>query len=408
MKKILMIFTLFLITGALVMGQTVQITGTVTSSEDGLALPGVNVTVKGTTIGSITGADGKYVLSAPANAQSLTFSFIGFVTQEVPIQGKKVVDVVLRQDLYNVEEVVVVAYGTQQKRDITGSVASVDPKKLNNVPVQSFDQALQGKAAGVSITMPSGVLNAMPVIRIRGFNSISGSSYPLVVVDGVPIATGNFGVTGGAETNALADINPSDIASMDILKDASATALYGSRAANGVILITTKRGSGARTKVTYDGYAGMTEPYHLFEMMNAAQYVEHKNKAWVNLSGATAPKFTLVNDANGKPIDTRWSDYVYQKALQQNHAITISGSTPSTSYFLSVGYTDQNGIIKRNTYHRKSARMNIDHKLNKYISIGVNFGYTNGLNKAPITGSSFATAGAATSGICSASQPWAI
>src|SRR5659263_66830 len=123
MKKILMIFTLFLITGALVIGQTVQISGTVTSSEDGLALPGVNVTVKGTTIGSITGADGKYVLSAPANAQSLTFSFIGFVTQEVPIQGKKVVDVVLRQDLYNVEEVVVVAYGTQQKRDITGSVA---------------------------------------------------------------------------------------------------------------------------------------------------------------------------------------------------------------------------------------------------------------------------------------------
>jgi TonB-linked SusC/RagA family outer membrane protein len=395
MKKILMIFTLFLITGVLVMGQTVQISGTVTSSEDGLALPGVNVTVKGTTIGAITGADGKYVISAPASAKALTFSFIGFRTQEITVSGKTRIDANLEQDIFNVEEVVVIAYGTQQKRDVPGSVASVNLDAINKAPVQSFDQALQGKAAGVSITMPSGALNAMPVIRIRGFNSISGSSYPLVVVDGVPIATGNFGGSNSAETNALADINPSDIASMDILKDASATALYGSRAANGVILITTKRGSGARTKVTYDGYVGMTEPYRLFEMMNAAQYIEHKNKAWVNLSGATAPKFTSVNDANGKPIDTRWADYVYQKGLQHNHAITVSGSTASTSYFLSVGYTDQNGMIKKNTYNRKNARLNLDHKLNKYITLGVNLGYTNGLNKAPVTGSSFATAGAA-------------
>lgn len=327
MKKVLMILTLFLITGSLVMSQTVQITGTVTSSEDGMALPGVNVTVKGTTIGAITGSDGKYVLSAPASAQALTFSFIGFRTAEVAISGRTRIDVNLEQDIFNVEEVVVVAYGTQQKRDITGSVASVTGESVSKVPVQSFDQALQGKAAGVSITMPSGALNAMPVIRIRGYNSISGSSYPLVVVDGVPIATGNFGGSNSAETNALADINPSDIASMDILKDASATALYGSRAANGVILITTKRGSGPRTKVTYDGYIGMTEPYHLFKMMNAAQYIEHKNKAWVNLRGASAPQFTLVNDENGKPIDTRWSDYIYRTGLQHNHAITMSGST---------------------------------------------------------------------------------
>lgn len=395
MKKVLMILTLFLITGTLVMSQTVQITGTVTSSEDGMALPGVNVTVKGTTIGAITGADGKYVLSAPATAQALTFSFIGFRTAEVPVSGKTRIDVSLEQDIFNVEEVVVVAYGTQQKRDITGSVASVTGESVSKVPVQSFDQALQGKAAGVSITMPSGALNAMPVIRIRGYNSISGSSYPLVVVDGVPIATGNFGGSNSAETNALADINPADIASMDILKDASATALYGSRAANGVILITTKRGSGPRTKVTYDGYIGMTEPYHLFKMMNAEQYIEHKNKAWVNLRGESAPKFTLVNDENGKPIDTNWADYIYRKGLQHNHAITMSGSTASTSYYLSVGYTDQQGMINKNTYTRKNARMNIDHKLNKYISLGVNVGYTNGLNKAPITGSSFATAGAA-------------
>jgi hypothetical protein len=189
MKKILLIFTLLLMTGSLVMSQTVQITGTVTSSDDGLALPGVNVTVKGTTVGAITGADGKYSLSVPANAQALTFSFIGFRSVEMPIEGKTRIDATLVQDLFNVEEVVVVAYGTQQKRDIPGSVSSVKTDPLKNVPVQSFDQALQGKAAGVNITLPNGVLNNPPVIRIRGFNSISGSSSPLVVVDGVAIAT---------------------------------------------------------------------------------------------------------------------------------------------------------------------------------------------------------------------------
>jgi TonB-linked SusC/RagA family outer membrane protein len=391
MKKIMLIFSLLLMTGSLVICQTVQITGTVTSSEDGLALPGVNVTVKGTTIGAITGIDGKYSITVPTSAQALTFSFIGYRTMEMAIEGKTRIDATLQQDVFNVEEVVVVAYGSQQKRDITGSVTSVKGNEISNVPVQSFDQALQGKAAGVNITMPNGVLNNPPVIRIRGFNSISGSSYPLIVVDGVPIATGNWG--GTAVTNALADINPSDIASMDILKDASATALYGSRAANGVILITTKRGSGPRTRVTYDGYVGVTEPFHLFKMMNAEQYVAHKNKAWENAGSAT--RISIVNDENGKPIDTNWADYVYQKGLQQNHAITFSGSTSQTSYFLSVGYTDQNGMIKKNTFERKNARLNLDHKLNKFISLGVNLGYTNGYNESPVTGASFATAGAA-------------
>ncbi|MBG0861218.1 MAG: TonB-dependent receptor [Bacteroidales bacterium] len=393
MKRILLFLSLMLITGSLVIAQTVLISGTVTGSEDGLPLPGVNITVKGTTVGAITGADGKYTLSAPAGSQALIFSFIGFVTQEVPIQSRTTINVVLRQDLYNIEEVVVVAYGTQQKRDITGAVSSVKGDAIKAVPVQSFDQALQGKAAGVSITLPNGVLNNVPVIRIRGFNSISGSSYPLIVVDGIPIATGNFG--GNAITNALADINPADIQSMDILKDASATALYGSRAANGVIIITTKRGTGARTKVTYDGNVGLTQPYHLFEMMNAAQYIEHKNKAWQNLLGATAPQLSFVNDENGDPIDTRWADYVYQTGFQHNHTLSFSGSTPSTSYFLSAGYTDQEGMVKKNFYERKNARINLDHKLNKYVTLNANIAYTLGYTEAPNTGASFATAGAA-------------
>ncbi len=393
MKRILMLFSLLLLTGTLVIAQTVQITGTVTSSEDGLPVPGVSVIVKGTTLGALTGIDGRYVLSVPANSQTLMFSFIGFRTQEVVIAGKTKIDVTLQQDVFKVDEVVVVAYGTQQKRDLTGSVASVKGDAIKNTPVQSFDQALQGKAAGVAITLPNGVLNNPPIIRIRGYNSISGSSFPLVVVDGVPIATGNFGIT--ASTNALSDINPSDIASMDILKDASATALYGSRAANGVILITTKHGAGGKTKVTYDGYVGLTEPYHVFKVMNAAQYIDEKNAARINMLGPNASLITQLTDANGNPISTNWADKVYRTGFQHNHAITISGSTALTNYFLSVGYSDQQGIVRSNNFTRKNARLNIDHKVNNYLKIGANIGYTNGYNTSPQVGADYATAASA-------------
>ena len=394
MKKILFLFTLLLITGSLAIAQTVQITGTVTGSEDGLAMPGVFVSVKGTTVGTITGSDGRYVVNVPASAQSLVFSFIGFVTQEVQIQGRTRIDVVLKQDLYNVEEVVVIAYGTQQKRDVAGAISRVKGSEIASMPVQSFDQALQGKAAGVTVTMPNGVLNNPPVMRIRGFNSITGSSSPLIVVDGVPIFTGNLSGTNSF-INALADVNPSDIESMEILKDASATAIYGSRAANGVILITTKRGSAGRAKVTYDGYMGWTQPYRIFDVMNSEQYVAHKNLARSNNAASGLAFDFFIPTINGKPVDTNWADYVYRTGFQHNHALTISGATASTSYFLSIGYTNQEGMVQKNSYERKNARLNLDHKLNKYVSFGANFSISNGLSRAPNTGASFATAGAA-------------
>lgn len=390
MKKIFTLLSLFLVTCTLVMAQTVQISGTVTSSEDNLPVAGASVFVKGTTVGAITAADGKFVVAVPSSSKTLVVSFIGFRTQEFVIGSSRVINIVLEIDAFQVDEVVVVAYGTQQKRDITGSISSVKGADIRSVPVQSFDQALSGKAAGVSITMPNGVLNNPPVIRIRGFNSITSSSNPLIVVDGVPIFTGNIG--GTAIQNSLADINPNDIESMEILKDASATALYGSRAANGVIIITTKRGSGAKTKVTYDGYVGFTEPFRLFEMMNADQYFEHKNLAIANVSGTPLVRAIGADD---NPIATNWADFIYRKGFQQNHAITISGSSASTSYYLSVGYSDQEGMIKNNFYERKNARMNVDHKVNKYITLGANIAYTNGYTESPNTGSNFSTAGAA-------------
>jgi TonB-dependent starch-binding outer membrane protein SusC len=393
MKKLLMFFSLLFIAGYSAMAQTVQISGTVTSSDDGSPLPGVTIFVKGTTLGVLTAADGKYLLSVPVVNKTLVFSYVGYKTQELQIEGKTKIDCILQQDLFQVDEVVVVAYGTQQKRDLSGSVASVKGDAIKSVPVQSFDQALQGKAAGVAITLPNGVLNNPPVIRIRGYNSISGSSFPLVVVDGVPIATGNFG--GTASTNALSDINPSDIASMDILKDASATALYGSRAANGVILITTKHGIGGKTKVTYDAYVGYTEPSNIFKVMNAEQYIDEKNAARINMFGPNTALITQLTDASGKPIDTKWSDKVYRKGFQQNHALTISGSTAMTNYFLSIGYADQQGMVRSNNFTRKNARLNIDHKINEYLKIGANIGYTNGYNTSPQVGADYATAASA-------------
>lgn len=395
-----MFFVLVVASTVLAFGQTVQITGTVTSSDEGLAMPGVNVTVKGTTIGTITAADGKYLISAPTSAKILVFSFIGYRPQEVPIEGKTRIDTKLEQDLFNVEEVVVVAYGTTQKREIAGAIASVKGDAIKSVPVQSFDQSLQGKAAGVNITMPNGVLNNPPVIRVRGYNSITGSSSPLIVVDGVPVFTGDVSSNNSA-SNTLADINPADIASMDILKDASATAVYGSRAANGVILITTKRGSvGEKAKITYDGYFGWSKPYKLFDLMNAAQYVEHKNLARQNYNDIrlqnAAPNntpldggamFFLSYDANGKPIDTRWSDYIYRTGFQHNQSLSVSGATKSTNYYLSIGYTDQAGIIVKNQFTRKNVRLNIDQKVTNYLSLSANFGYTDSYNAAPNTGS---------------------
>ncbi len=392
MKRVVFLCVILFFAGVMaVNAQMKSLNGKVVSSDDGSPIPGVSVSVKGTTVGTVTNMDGNYSLQVPQDSKSLMFSFVGYRTQEVAVEGKSVVNVTLEVDVFSVDEVVVVAYGTQQKREIAGSISRVDGNAIAAMNVQSFDQALAGKAAGVSITLPNGVLNNPPVIRIRGFNSITSSSNPLVVVDGVPVFTGNIG--GTAIQNSLADINPSDIESMEILKDASATALYGSRAANGVIIITTKRGRGAKTRVTYDGYSGWTEPYRLFDMMNAEQYLAHKNLAYTN-AGQTAP-LKRVNGPDGKPIETNWADLVYQKGMQMNHAVTISGSSASTSYFLSVGYSDQEGMIVKNTYNRKNVRMNVDHKVNRFLTIGANIAYTNGYTESPNTGANFSTSGAA-------------
>jgi TonB-linked SusC/RagA family outer membrane protein len=374
MKKILILFSLFLMTGALVMAQTVQIMGTVTSSEDGLPLPGVTIAVKGTTLGALSGADGKYLISVPSSATTLVFSYIGFKSQEIAIEGKTKIDALLAQDVFKVDEVIVVGYGVQKKREVTGSISTVPGASLSNLATPSFDASLAGKSSGVQVTTQSGILGLAPRLRIRGVGSISSGTYPLVVVDGVPIFTGDQG--GDANTNALGDINPADIESMEILKDGSGTAIYGSRAANGVVLITTKRGSGGKFHVNYNDYFGIASPVKLFDLLGTADFVtisneKRSNRAqpnWASNDGAAYP---------GKVFDTDWQRAVLKtNAKQQDHNLSFSGSNDKSTYYFSLGYTTQEGVTIPNKMQRYSIRGNADQKVQKWLTIGSSIAIT--------------------------------
>lgn len=394
MKKILLGIALSLATVISLMAQTRTVTGRVTSAEEPEGIPGASVVVKGTTTGTVTDIDGGYSLQVPAGSETLVFSFVGYLSKEVAIAGQSTINVSLDPDVKTLGEVIVVGYGTQSKRTVTGSIASVDGSKIANAPVQSFDQALQGKVPGVNIITPNGVLNNPPVIRVRGVNSISLSSYPLIVIDGVPTFTGDQS-TNSAASNPLANLNPGDILSVEVLKDASAAAIYGSRASNGVILVTTKRGEQGASKVTLDAWVGVTKPVRLFDILNAEQYMEVKNEARANAGQPAA--FLPYLDANGNVVDTDWYDVVMQNGISQSYNLGISGGNAKTNYYFSAGYSAQEGIIKKNTFDRLNGRLNIDHKVSDRIKVGATMNYTNTANAAPNTGSlpgqGFGTAG---------------
>ena len=378
------------------LAQDRTVTGRVTSTEDGTPIPGVNVLLKGTSNGTSTDADGNYSLTVPASGGSLIFSFIGLQTEEIVIGDRSIVDISLALDATQLSEVIVVGYGTQSKRDISGSIASVSGEDIAVMPVQSFDQALQGRAAGVNVMTPNGVLNNPPVIRIRGVNSITLSSFPLVVIDGIPTFSGDQSGNSAAN-NALSSINPADIESIEILKDASAAAIYGSRASAGVILVTTKRGKAGKGGVTWDSWVGFTEPFKLVDLLDANQYLEIKNEGAAN--AGLAPQFFINQDANGRDINTDWYDHVYQTGMSTSNNLSFSGGTNSTNFYISIGRTDQEGMVQGNTFERTNARLNMDTKVNDWIKLGTNVAYTNSLNGAPNTGSvpgqAFNTAGIA-------------
>ncbi len=353
----------------------------------------------------ITNSDYKIVSTYYSSAKTLQISYIGMQTAEVAIAPN--IRVILKTDSKALDEVVVVAYGTQSARTVTASVSTVRADALKDVPSVSFDQMLQGRASGVSITTPSAGVGQAPIVRVRGVNSITSGTSPLYVVDGVPIESGNLSYLANA--NALADINPADIVSMDVLKDAAAAALYGSRAANGVILITTKQGQSGKVKVSYDGFVGFSNATDFYEMMNAQEYVDFKNLAVKNrygtdelslTTGYVSPygnkAFNMMKDANGNYVDTDWKDAAFQNGLSQSHSVAVSGGSDKVRYYLSGNYTTQEGIVKGDKYDRLGVKANINVQATDWLKVGMNTNVTTGTTSyvdAARRGSNFAVGG---------------
>ena len=338
-----------------------DVKGKVTDNETKENLPGVNIIVKGTTQGTTTDANGEFKLSVSANA-TLIFSFIGYETQEATVGNQTTLNISLASDYKALEEVVVVGYGTQRKVDLTGAVGSLRASDIDigSKPITSPDQLLAGRVAGVQITNRSGDPGAPIDVRIRGVGT-AGVNSPLWVIDGVPIVqTGNITVNTSSttESNPLAGINPSDIESIDVLKDASAAAIYGARAANGVIIVTTKRGKEGKAQLTYDGYLGAGTAWKKLDVLNTAQYIDIQNQLGRNFS-----QFA------GQP-DVNWQDQVFRTSKVQNHNIGINGGSATANYFVGVGYMDQQGLESGQSFKRYSLKANSDIKVGKRIKIG--------------------------------------
>lgn len=401
MRKLLTLSVMLMLAGVTSWAQR-TITGRVTDA-NGNPISGASVEVQNTRVGTVTKDDGTFTLTVPANGRTLVVSAVGQTAQNITLGNQTNVAVALQTaNQQSMQEIVVVGYGTQRRRETTGSLSSVNGGKIAEKPVQSFESALAGQAPGVQITVPNGVLNSPPVFRIRGVNSISLSSYPLIVIDGVPTYTGDQGGTS-APANALASINPNDIESIDIAKDAAAAAIYGSRAANGVVFITTKKGKSGRAKVNYDGWIGVTKAMRLPDILDANQYVTFKNAALNNLkalSPSTTGSFIIPTDANGQPINTDWYDQVYHKGIAHSHNVNVSGGSEGTTYYFSAGFTNQDGILQKNSFIRKNALLNVDSRLSKILSIGGKLSYSNeqniiGGSSGSLPGEGFASAGAA-------------
>ncbi|WP_439585300.1 SusC/RagA family TonB-linked outer membrane protein [Dyadobacter bucti] len=345
----------------------VSLSGTVTDSNTGEALPGASVIVKGTENGTTTDNDGKYQLLNVAENATLVFSFIGYLPTEVPVDNRSVVDVKLTLDSKSLSEVVVVGYGTVSKKNVTGAVSSVGGDEIKNMPLRTASDALQGKAAGVMVTQSSGSPGSAGVVRIRGIGSINNSNEPLYIVDGLPQS--NIGW-----------LNPNDIETMDIHKDASAAAIYGSRASNGLVIITTKKGSKKDAiNVSFDAYYGLQSPWKRPQMLNAEEFITYKNRA-AEAAGATLPISAAMKDealrfvtANTGAAGTDWWKQITDSnAPVQSYNVNVSGGSKKVDFASSVGYMDQKGIIKGSDYRRISWRNNVNAEISNRVKLGTN------------------------------------
>lgn len=402
-------------TSALAQDRTVS--GKVTD-EQGTPLTGVNVLLEGTNIGTITDIDGNYSISVSGENDVLIFSFIGFNTIKQEVGSRSVIDINLSEDVETLAEVVVVGYGTQIKQDITGNIAQIDGDAIENIPVPSFEQAIQGRAAGVFISSQNGKVGQGINLRIRGASSITAGNEPLYVIDGIPVTSESQSSTAAA-TNPLADLNFNDIESIEILKDASAAAIYGSRASNGVVLITTKSGKSGKTRINFNAQYGVSRPTRTRDFLNASEYVEIFREAAYNndvadgfdpinnpddypgswleymegtfdyLSGHRDWREEIQNDPNWAGTD--WQEEAFQDARINNYDLSLSGGSDDTRYYISGSYSDQDGILVGNNFERISGRMNLDHNINRKLSFGLNIGISKSTNNRVTDDNLFST-----------------
>jgi len=346
------------------------ITGKITSSEDGEPLPGVNIIIKGTSQGTTTDINGNYSLSIPSGNTTLVFSFVGFQTQEIAPGNATTLNVSLDLEISSLTEVVVVGYGTQSRREVTGAISSVGSEEIEQMAVQSLDQALQGRAPGVVVTQNSGEPGGSVSVRVRGVGSF-GNNEPLYVIDGFPLFSDNSGNAsagfGNNQFNALAMINPKDIESIEILKDASAASIYGARAANGVVLITTKRGKAGEAKVNFSMDMGLQEAWRQPEFLNAAQFAELANESYVNAGETPNPEW--ANPAS-LGAGTNWPDELFRTGLLQDYNLGIQGGNDAVQASVNFNYFNQEGILIESGFERYSFRANLDFKASDKLKFG--------------------------------------
>jgi TonB-linked SusC/RagA family outer membrane protein len=383
-QKLLSVFLVCVMLAGASFAQDKRITGKVTAKEDGLPLPGVSIKVTGSQLGTQTDANGNYSINVPTTGKTLEFSFIGFVAQNVTIGNKTAINISLVTDAKQLSEIVVTAYGTQRRADFTGAQASIKASDIANTPILSPEQALQGRAAGVQVTQASGTPGGGISVRIRGTSSIGASSQPLYVIDGVPINTGsNTQVGAGGQTNnTLSDINPSDIESIEVLKDAAASAIYGSRAANGVVIINTKRGANQTTKISFNTYYGNQEVNKLLPLVSGQQYIELMNEAVKNRLGGAA-NYNTITGLSANPLDyanTNWQKEIFRVAPIKNYDLSARGGNEKTKFSVSGSYFDQKGIVIASGFKRYSGRLNVDNQATEKLKLSLNAAFSSSVS----------------------------
>ena len=377
---------LFLV-NAVAFAQGRVVTGTVTSVEDGMGVPGATVLVKGTTIGTATDIDGKYSINVPAGSNVLVFTFVGLTSQEVNIGNRSTINVALESDITALSEVIVTGYGTQPKREVTGAVSSVKGDAIQNLPLQSFDRALQGRASGVQVRSSNGLPGGAVNIRIRGVGSVNAGNEPLFIVDGVQL--NNQSNASFTQSNPLAFLNPNDIESMEILKDAASAAIYGSQAANGVVIITTKKGKQGKAKFEFNAFSGETQPMKFLDILGGAEWYGMRRDAFIN-SGVANPEANALSnmgrlpsnwttltrpalDALGLALPTYdWQREVMGAGRLQNYEMSVSGGDDKTTFFLSGSYNYQEASFRPVDFERGTVRIALTHQATKRLSIETN------------------------------------